>query len=78
MVSEDAGKIIALVVVTLSYISIPILLFVFVVAVYFDLRYAVQFYYSRTTADAMIAILLAFVNIALFFGIRALIRWLRR
>jgi lipid-A-disaccharide synthase-like uncharacterized protein len=78
MASEDASKIIALIVVTLSYISIPILLFVFVVAVYFDLRYAVQFYYSGTAADAMIAILLAFVNIALFFAIRALIRWLRR
>jgi len=78
MVSEDASKIIALIVVTLSYISIPILLFVFVVAVYFDLRYAVQFYYNRTTADALIAILLAFANVALLFGIRALIRWLRR
>lgn len=78
MGSEETSKIFALIVVTLSYISVPVLLFIFVVAVYFDLRYVVQFYYSKAIADALTAILLALVNVALFFGIRALIRWLRQ
>jgi uncharacterized membrane protein len=78
MVSEDVGKIIALIIVAFSFISIPVLLFFFAVAVYIDLYYAVQFYNTKDAADAMIAILLAFVNVALFFGIRALIRWVRQ
>jgi hypothetical protein len=78
MVSEDVRKIIALVIVTLSYVLIPVLLFFFVVAVYFDLYYAVQFYYTNAIADAMIAVLLALVNAALLFGIWALIRWVRQ
>jgi len=78
MVSEDVMKIIALVIVTLAYISIPVLLFLFAVAVYMNLHYAVQFYYTRTAADAVIAILLALFNVALFFGIRALIRLARK
>jgi hypothetical protein len=78
MVSEDVRKIIALILVTLSYISLPVLLFLLAVAVYIDLNYAVQFYYTKAAMDAVIAILLAFVNIALLFGIRALIRWLRK
>ena len=77
MVSEDVRKIIALIIVTLSYISIPILLFLFAVAVYFDLYYAVQFYYTNAVADAVIAVGLAVFNVALFFGIRTLIRWVR-
>jgi len=78
MVSEDVGKIIALIIVTLSYISIPVLLFFFAFAVYIDLHYAVQFYYTKAAEDAVIAILLAFANVALFLGIRALIQWVRK
>jgi hypothetical protein len=78
MVSEDVRKIIALIIVAFSFISIPVLLFFFVVAVYIDLYYAVQFYNTKAAADAMIAVLLAFVNVALFFSIRALIRWVRQ
>lgn len=77
MVSEDVRKIIALIIVTLSYISIPVLLFIFAVTVYFDVYYAAQFYYTNAVADAMIAIGLTVVNVALFFGIRALIKWVR-
>jgi hypothetical protein len=77
MVSEDLAHIIALIIVTLSYISIPVLLFFFAFAVYIDLHYAVQFYYTRASEDAVIAILLAFANVALLFGIRALIKWVR-
>jgi len=78
MVSEDAAHIIALIIVTLSYISIPALLFLLVFAVYTDLHYAVQFYYTRNAEDAVIAILLAFANAALLLGTRALIRWVRK
>ena len=78
MVSEDTAHIIALIIVTLSYISIPALLVLLVFAVYIDLRYVVQFYYTRNPEDAVIAILLAFANAALLFGIRSLIRWLRK
>jgi hypothetical protein len=78
MVSEDVKKIIALIIVTLSYISIPLLLFLFAVSVYFDIYYAVRFYYTNAAADAMIAIGLVIFNVALFFGIRILIRWVRQ
>jgi uncharacterized sodium:solute symporter family permease YidK len=77
MVSEDIRKVIALVIVTLAYISIPVLLFSFAVAIYMNLHYAVQFYYTNALADALIALGLASFNVALFFGIRALIRWAR-
>lgn len=78
MVSEDVRKIVALIIVALSYVSLPVLFFLFIITVYFDLSYTVQFYFTKAEADAAIAILLALVNIALFFGIRALIRWLRK
>jgi hypothetical protein len=78
MVSEDTAHIIALIIVTLSYISIPALLFLFAFAVYTDLHYVVQFYYTRAAEDAVIAIVLAFANVALLFGIRALIQWVRK
>lgn len=78
MVSDDVRKIVALIIVAFSYVLIPVLLFFFVVAVYFNLYYAVQFYYTNAAADAMITVLLTLVNIALFFGIWALIRWVRQ
>ena len=78
MVSEDVRKIVALIIVTFSYLSIPVLLFLFAIAIYVDVYHAVQFYYTRDAADAIIAILLALANVALFFGIVVLIRWLRK
>jgi len=77
MVSEDLRKIVALIIVTLSYISIPVLLFFFAVTVYINAQYIVQFYYTRAPVDALAAVLLAFFNVGLFFAIRALVRWLR-
>lgn len=78
MVSEDVAHIVALIIVTLSYISIPVLLFFLAFAVYIDLHYAVQFYYTRAIEDAVIAIALAFANVAILLGIRALIQWVRK
>lgn len=77
MVSEDVRKIIALIIVTLSYISIPVLLFILAVTIYINIQHTIQFYYTRALADGVAVILLAFFNIGLFFAIRALIRWLR-
>ena len=77
MVSEDVRKIIALVIVTLAYISIPVLFFSLAITVYMNLYHAVQFYHTNALVDALIALGLAVFNVALFFGIRALIRWVR-
>jgi len=78
MVSEDLKKILALVIVTLSFISIPVLLFFFAVMIYFNVYQIIQFYYTKTLVDALIAISLAITNTVLFLAIRALIRWVRK
>jgi len=77
MVSEDLRKIVALIIVTLSYISVPVLLFFFAVTVYINAQYVIQFHYTRALVDALVAVLLAFFNIVLLLAIRALVRWLR-
>jgi hypothetical protein len=78
MVSEDLEKILALIIVTFSFLSIPILLFLFMITIYFDVVYVIDFYNTRNSAAALMAILLAFVNIGLFLLIRALIKWVRK
>jgi len=78
MVSEDFKKILALVFVTLCFISIPVLLFFFVVMIYFNVNQIIQFYYGGALIDALVAISLAIINTVLFFAIRALIRWVRK
>jgi hypothetical protein len=78
MVSEDLEKIIALIIVALSFISIPVVLFFFVVMIYFNVNQIIQFSYTRNLADASLAIAMAIINAVLFFAIRALIRWVRK
>jgi len=78
MVSEDLEKILALIIVTFSFLSIPILLFLFVIAIYFDVTYVIQFYHTRNFTDALMAIFLAIVNAGLFLFLRFLIRWIRK
>jgi len=78
MSSEDFQKILALVVVTLSFISIPVLMLFFVVMVYFNVNQIIQFFQTGVVVDAIVAVLLAILNIVLFFAVRALIRWVRR
>jgi len=78
MVSEDLEKILALVIVTFSFLSIPILLFLFVIAIYFDVTYVIQFYHTRNFTDALMAVFLAIVNAGLFLFLRFLIRWVRK
>jgi len=78
MVSEDVKKILALVFVTLSFLSIPVLLFFLVVMIYFNVNQIIQFYYTKALTDALVAISLAIINVVLFFAIRALIRWVRK
>jgi len=78
VVSEDLEKILALVIVALSFLSIPLLLFFFVFLIFIDVNYFVQFYYTRNTADAAIAIVLAILEILFLWFLRALIKWVRR
>jgi len=78
MVSEDTEKILALIIVTFSFLSVPILLFLFFVLIYMDANYLIQFYNTRSLADALMAVLLAIVNAGLFFLLRALIKWIRK
>jgi len=78
MVSEDFNKILALIIVTLSFISIPVLLFFLIVMIYFNVSQIIQFFNTKAFMDALIAILLAIFNTVLFFAIRALIRWVRK
>jgi len=78
MVSEDVEKILALIIVTFSFLSIPILLFLFFVLLVIDANYVIRFYNTGTLMDALIAVLLAIVNAGLFFLLRALIKWVRK
>jgi hypothetical protein len=78
MMSEDVEKIFALIIVTLSYLSVPILLFLFVVLIIIDANYVIQYYARRTVMDALMAVLLAIVNTGLFFFLRALVKWIRK
>jgi hypothetical protein len=78
MVSEDVEKILALIIVTFSILSIPVLLFIFIIVIYVDITYVIRFYHTRSFTDALIAVLLAFGNAALFLFLRALIKWVRK
>lgn len=78
MVSEDVEKILALIIVTLSFLSLPVLLFLFVVVLYIDATYIIQFYHTRNLADALVAAGLAFVSAGLFLILRTLTRWIRK
>jgi len=78
MVSEDREKILALIIVTFSFLSIPVLLFLFFVLIYLDANYLIQFYNTRSLTDALMTVLLAIVNAGLFFLLRALIKWIRK
>ena len=78
MVSEDTQNILALVIVALSFLSVPLLLFLLVVTVYFNVDRIIQFYNTKLLTDALLALVLAIVNIVLLFAIRRLIRWVRK
>ncbi len=78
MVSEDVEKILALVFVTFSFLSVPVLLFLFLVLLYINASYLIQFYNTGSFTDALMSVLLAIVNAGLFFLLRALIKWVRK
>lgn len=78
MVSEDVEKILALVFVTFSFLSVPVLLFLFLVLLYFNANYLIQFYNTRSFTDALMSVLLAIANAGMFFLLRALIKWVRK
>ncbi len=78
MVSEDVEKILALIIVTLSFLSLPVLLFLFFIVLYIDATYIIQFYHTRNFADALVAAGLALVSAALFLILRILTRWIRK
>jgi hypothetical protein len=78
MVSEDVEKILALIIVTLTFLSLPALLFLLALVLYVDATYVIRFYHTRTLADALVATSLAIVNVGLFFALRALIKWIRK
>lgn len=78
MVSEDTEKIIALIIVTFSFLSIPVLLFIFFILLFIDANYFIQYYNTRALADALMAILLAFVNAGIFLFLRFLVKWIRK
>ncbi|UCE43970.1 MAG: hypothetical protein JSV57_00255 [Candidatus Bathyarchaeota archaeon] len=77
MVSEDVQKILALIIVTLSFLALPVLLFFFALALYVNATYVIQFYHTRDFADGLIAALLAVVNAGVLWTLRALIKWIR-
>lgn len=78
MVSEDVEKILALIIVAFSFLSVPVLLFLFFVLIYVDANYLIQFYNTRSLTDALMAILFAIVDVGLFYLLRALIKWIRK
>jgi len=78
MVSESVEKILALIIVVLSFLSLPILIFLLAVAVFVDVTYIIQYYNTRNLVDAIIAAGLAIVSAVLFVILRALARWIRK
>jgi len=78
MVSENLRKIVALIIVTFSFISIPVLMFLSVVMMYFNLNQIIQFYYSRTLVSALTAVSLAIINAILLYAIWVIVRWARK
>lgn len=78
MGSEDSQNIVALIIVTLSFMSVPLLVFLFVVMVYFNVNEIIQFYYTGAFVDALLALLLAICNAMLLFAIHRLVRWVRK
>jgi hypothetical protein len=78
MGSEDSQNILAMIIVTLSFLSVPLLLFLFAVMVYFNVNEIVQFYYTGALVDALLALLLAIGNVGLLFAIHRLVRWVRK
>jgi hypothetical protein len=78
MVSEDVEKILALIIVAFSFLSVPVLLFLFFVLIYVDANYLIQFYNTRSLMDALMAILFAIAEVGLFYLLRALIKWIRK
>ena len=78
MVSEDVEKILALVIVTLSFLSLPVLLFLVVLILYIDATYVIEFYHTRNLSDASVAVLLAIVSAGLLLVLRKLTKWIRK
>ncbi len=78
MGSEDSQNILAMIIVTLSFLSVPLLLFLFAVMVYFNVNEIVQFYHTGALVDALLALLLAIGNVGLLFAIHRLVRWVRK
>lgn len=78
MVSSDSKRILALVIVTVSIISVPVLLFFLAFTIYLNMNEIIQYYQTKALANVLMAILLGALNVCLFFAIRALIKWLRR
>jgi len=78
MVSEDVENILALIIVTLSFLALPILLFLFIIVLYIDATYIIQFYHTRNLADALVAAGLTLASAALFLILRTLTRWIRK
>ena len=78
MVSESIERILALIIVVLSFLSLPILIFLLAAAVFVDVTYIIQYYNTRNLVDAIIAAGLAIVSAVLFVILRALARWIRK
>jgi len=78
MVSESIERILALIIVVLSFLSLPILIFLLAVAVFVDVTYIIQYYNTRNLVDAITAAGLAIVSAVLFVILRALARWIRK
>ncbi len=78
MVSEDVEKILALIIVTLSFLSLPVLLFLFFVVLYIDATYVIRFHYTRDFTDGLIAVGLAIASVGLFLVLRFLAKWIRK
>lgn len=78
MVSEDVEKILALVIVTLSFLSLPVLLFLVVLILYIDTTYVIEFYHTRNLSDASVAVFLAIVSGGLLLALRKLTKWIRK
>lgn len=75
--NNDYEKILAFVILLLTFLSLPLLLFTFILTVILNISYIIKFYYTRNLVFILLIIILSVLNISFIFGLKYLISWLR-
>ena len=75
--SEDREKIIALLIVVLAFLSVPVILYLFVSLVLLELRYVSRYLLYSNSVDLFYSIGILASLVAVGFILQRLIKWVR-